>query len=86
MRSLEQRAPEQQLVTLPLGATEEMVSGSLKLQQALQAGEVTFPSGLLARGHGDLLYVDEGNLLPDHLVDLLLDVAASGINHVERDG
>ncbi len=73
-------------MTLPLGATEEMVSGSLKLQQALQAGEVTFPSGLLARGHGDLLYVDEVNLLPDHLVDLLLDVAASGINHVERDG
>ncbi|MCP5067271.1 MAG: VWA domain-containing protein, partial [bacterium] len=86
VRSMEQLAPEQQLVTLPLGATEEMVSGTLKLQQALQAGEVTFAPGLLARAHGGLLYVDEVNLLPDHLVDLLLDVAASGVNHVERDG
>jgi len=86
VRSLEQLTPEQQLVTLPLGATEEMVSGTLKLQQALQAGEVTFAPGLLARAHGGLLYVDEVNLLPDHLVDLLLDVAASGTNHVERDG
>ncbi|MCP5066105.1 MAG: AAA domain-containing protein, partial [bacterium] len=86
VRSLEQLAPGQQLVTLPLGATEEMVSGALKLQEALQAGEVTFAPGLLARAHGGLLYVDEVNLLPDHLVDLLLDVAACGINHVERDG
>jgi len=86
VRSLEQLIPGQQLVTLPLGATEEMVSGTLKLQQALQSGEVTFSPGLLARAHGGLLYVDEVNLLPDHLVDLLLDVAASGVNHVERDG
>jgi magnesium chelatase subunit D len=86
VRSLEQVIPNQQLVTLPLGATEEMVSGTLKLQQALQSGEVTFSPGLLARAHGGLLYVDEVNLLPDHLVDLLLDVSASGVNHVERDG
>jgi len=86
VRSLEQLIPGQQLVTLPLGATEEMVSGTLKLQQALQSGEVIFSPGLLARAHGGLLYVDEVNLLPDHLVDLLLDVSASGVNHVERDG
>ncbi len=86
VRSLEQLLPGQQLVTLPLGATEEMVAGSLRLQQALQQGEVAFAPGLLARAHGGLLYVDEVNLLPDHLVDLLLDVAASGVNHVERDG
>lgn len=86
VRSLEKLVPKRQLVTLPLGATEEMVSGTLKLQQALQDGEVAFAPGLLARAHGGLLYVDEVNLLPDHLVDLLLDVAASGVNHVERDG
>jgi len=86
VRSLETLLAQRQLVTLPLGATEEMVAGSLQLQQALSDGEVAFAPGLLARAHGGLLYVDEVNLLPDHLVDLLLDVAASGINHVERDG
>jgi magnesium chelatase subunit D len=86
VRGLENLLPQRRLVTLPLGATEEMVSGTLQLQQALKDGEVTFAPGLLARAHGGLLYVDEVNLLPDHLVDLLLDVAASGENHVERDG
>jgi magnesium chelatase subunit I len=58
----------------------------LDLQQALQQGSVEFRPGLLARAHEGVLYVDEVNLLADHLVDVLLDAAASGINHVERDG
>jgi magnesium chelatase subunit D len=86
VRGLQPLVPERPMITLPLGATEEMVAGTLKLQQALQDGEVVFAPGLLARAHRGLLYVDEVNLLPDHLVDLLLDVAASGVNHVERDG
>lgn len=73
-------------VTLPLGTTEERLIGTLDLDAALGEGEVRFSPGLLAKAHGGVLYVDEVNLLPDHLVDLLLDVAASGVNHVERDG
>lgn len=73
-------------VELPLGASEERVTGSLDLGQALGQGQVKFAPGLLARAHGGVLYVDEVNLLPDALVDLLLDAAASGQNVVERDG
>lgn len=73
-------------VTLPLGASEERIVGTLDLDAALGEGRVRFSPGVLANAHGGVLYVDEVNLLPDHLVDLLLDVAASGINHVERDG
>lgn len=73
-------------VTLPLGASEERIVGSLDLDAALGEGRVRFSPGVLANAHGGVLYVDEVNLLPDHLVDLLLDVAASGVNHVERDG
>lgn len=76
----------QPFVTLPLGATEEMLVGTLNLQQVLQDKNVTFQKGLLAKADGGLLYVDEVNLLPDQLVDLLLDVASSGVNIVERDG
>lgn len=72
-------------VTLPLGASEERLTGSLDLQRVLSERETTFQPGLLAKAHGGVLYVDEVNLLPDPLVDLLLDVAASGINVVERD-
>jgi len=75
-----------QLVTLPLGATEERIVGTLDLDAALGEGRARFAPGLLARAHGGVLYVDEVNLLADHLVDLLLDVATSGVNHVERDG
>jgi magnesium chelatase subunit D len=77
---------EHDFVTLPLGASEEMLTGTLDLQQVLAEQQVAFNPGLLARSHGGVLYVDEVNLLADPLVDLLLDVAASGINHVERDG
>jgi len=72
-------------VELPVGATEDRVLGSLDLGAAL-AGEERFRPGLLASAHGGVLYVDEVNLLPDHLVDALLDAAASGVNRVERDG
>jgi magnesium chelatase subunit D len=73
-------------VELPLGATEERVTGSLNLDRALRDGQVEFAPGLLARAHAGVLYVDEVNLLPDVLVDLLLDAAATGQNVVERDG
>ncbi len=74
------------LVDLPLGATEDRLVGTLHLERALQSGERHFQPGLLAAANRGILYVDEVNLLPDHLVDLLLDVAASGVNIVERDG
>lgn len=75
-----------QFVTLPLGATEERLVGTLDLEAALGEGRAQFSPGVLAKADGGVLYVDEVNLLADHLVDLLLDVAASGINLVERDG
>ena len=74
------------VVDLPLGATEDRVVGALDLEKALGAGVKIFEPGLLARAHGGFLYIDEANLLEDHIVDLLLDVAASGENVVERDG
>jgi magnesium chelatase subunit D len=74
------------LVELPVGASEDRVIGSLDLQQALGAGHVAFQPGLLAAAHRGLLYVDEVNLLHDHLVDLLLDAAAMGQSTVEREG
>jgi magnesium chelatase subunit D len=74
------------LVEMPLGATEDRVIGSLDLQRVLRDGEHAFSPGLLARAHGGVLYVDEVNLLHDHLVDVLLDAAAMGRVHVERDG
>ncbi|MBS9533909.1 VWA domain-containing protein [Mycobacterium sp. M1] len=73
------------LVELPVGATEDRVVGSIHLERALGAGAVEFDPGLLARAHRGILYVDEVNLLADHLVDLLLDAAAMGRLTVERD-
>lgn len=74
------------VVDLPLGATEDRVVGALDLERALTQGEKVFEPGLLARANRGFLYIDEVNLLEDHLVDLLLDVAASGENVVEREG
>lgn len=74
------------VVDLPLGATEDRVIGTLDLERALAKGERAFEPGLLARAHRGFLYIDEVNLLEDHIVDLLLDVAASGENVVEREG
>ncbi len=74
------------VVDLPLGATEDRLVGALDLERALTTGEKAFEPGLLARAHRGFLYVDEVNLLEDHLVDLLLDAAATGENVVEREG
>ena len=82
-RNAKQKIP---FVDLPLGATEDRVVGSLDLEKALSQGEKAFEPGLLAKAHRGFLYIDEINLLEDHLVDLLLDVAASGENLVEREG
>ena len=74
------------IVDLPLSATEDRVVGTLDIEMALTKGKKSFEPGLLARAHGGFLYIDEVNLLEDHLVDLLLDVAVSGVNIVEREG
>lgn len=85
-RALAALLPAGRFVNLPLGATEEQLVGSLDLEAALQGSRVQFRPGLLAQAHQGILYVDEVNLLADGLVDLLLDVSASGTNRVERDG
>jgi len=73
-------------ITLPLGATEDRVLGTLDLQRALKGEQNALQPGLLAAAHRGILYIDEVNLLPDHLVDVLLDVAAMGVNAVQREG
>jgi magnesium chelatase subunit D len=83
--SATQRRPAR-LVELPVGATEDRLTGSLDLGRALTEGVTSFQPGLLAAAHRGVLYVDEVNLLHDHLVDLLLDAAALGTSYVERDG
>ncbi|WP_244816265.1 ATP-binding protein [Caballeronia sp. Lep1P3] len=85
-RALAELLPEGTLVTLPLGASEEQLIGTLDIQSALRDGGVKFSPGLLAKAHRGVLYVDEVNLLPNPLVDQLLDVASSGVNIIERDG
>jgi magnesium chelatase subunit I len=80
------RAVPVPVVDLPLGVTEDRVVGALDLERALAHGVKAFEPGLLARAHRGFLYIDEVNLLEDHVVDLLLDVAASGENVVEREG
>ncbi|MCY1341736.1 Magnesium-chelatase 38 kDa subunit [compost metagenome] len=85
-RGIAELLPDGIFVTLPLGASEERIVGTLDLDAALGEGRAQFSPGVLAKANGGVLYVDEVNLLPDHLVDLLLDVAASGVNLVERDG
>src|SRR5207247_1672287 len=74
------------LAELPVGATEDRLTGSLDIERVLTAGTTAFQPGLLATAHRGVLYVDEVNLLHDHLVDLLLDAAALGVNYVEREG
>jgi magnesium chelatase subunit I len=83
VRTIKAKVP---FVDLPLGSTEDRVLGTLDLERALAHGEKQFEPGLLAKAHRGFLYIDEINLLEDHVVDLLLDVAASGENLVERDG
>ncbi|WP_137916996.1 AAA family ATPase [Hydrogenophaga sp. 2FB] len=85
-RALAALLPQAPFVTLPLAASLEQLVGTLNLEDVLRDGAVRLAPGLVARAHGGVLYVDEVNLLPDALVDALLDVAASGVNTVERDG
>lgn len=74
------------MVNLPLGATEDRVCGTIDIEKAISEGKKAFEPGLLAKANRGILYVDEVNLLDDHLVDVLLDSAASGWNTVEREG
>jgi magnesium chelatase subunit I len=74
------------VVELPLSATEDRVAGTLDVEHILRTGEKKFEPGILAQANGNILYVDEVNLLDDHLVDLLLDSAAMGVNYIEREG
>lgn len=83
---LEPEKVRMRIVDLPLSATEDRVSGTLDIEQMLKTGTKKFDPGVLAAANGNILYVDEVNLLDDHLVDLLLDSAAMGVNYVEREG
>ncbi|MFP4347950.1 MAG: putative cobaltochelatase [Desulfococcaceae bacterium] len=83
LQLLNRRTP---VVTLPLNATEDRVAGGIDFDRAVKTGIRTVSPGLLARAHRGILYVDEVNLLDDHIVDLILDAAASGLNRVEREG
>lgn len=77
---------KRKVVELPVSSTEDRVVGSLSMEQAIKKGEKVFEPGLLAQANGNILYVDEINLLDDHIVDVLLDSAAMGTNTVEREG
>ncbi|MEN2994236.1 MAG: AAA family ATPase [Thermodesulfovibrio sp.] len=84
--SLEIEYKKMRVVELPLGVTEDRVVGTLDIEHAIKKGEKRFEPGILADANRNFLYVDEVNLLEDHIVDLLLDSAAMGINTVEREG
>ncbi|HMF30674.1 MAG TPA: ATP-binding protein [Candidatus Lokiarchaeia archaeon] len=83
---LPRESRKMRIIDLPLGATEDMVTGSLDIEKVLKEGMKSLHVGLLAKANRGILYVDEVNLLQDHLVDLLLDSAASGLNIIEREG
>ena len=74
------------VVELPLSSTEDRVAGTLDIEHAISTGKKKFEPGVLAKANGNILYVDEINLLDDHIVDLLLDAAAMGVNFIEREG
>ena len=80
------RSYTRKVVELPISATEDRVVGALNIEQAIKKGEKVFEPGILAEANGNILYVDEINLLDDHIVDVLLDSAAMGVNTVEREG
>ncbi len=83
---LDSETVRMRVVELPLSSTEDRVAGTLDIEQVLKTGQKKFEPGVLAQANGNLLYVDEVNLLDDHIVDLLLDSAAMGVNYVEREG
>ena len=84
--TLQSGTQRMRVVELPLCATEDRVAGTLDIEHVLRTGEKKFEPGVLAQANNNLLYVDEVNLLDDHIVDLLLDSAAMGVNYVEREG
>ena len=84
--ALEEEEVRMRVIDLPLSATEDRVSGTLDLEHVLKTGEKKFEPGVLAAANGNILYVDEVNLLDDHIIDLLLDSAAMGVNYIEREG
>lgn len=86
VRALSALLDEAKVVELPISATEDRVVGALNIEQAMKKGEKVFEPGILAQADGNILYVDEINLLDDHIVDILLDSAAMGVNTVEREG
>jgi len=83
---LKTKTAKMRVVELPISATEDKVVGSLDIEHALKKGEKKFEPGILAQAHRNILYVDEVNLLNDHIVDVLLDAAAMGMNFIEREG
>lgn len=85
-QELRTTAYKRAVVELPVSSTEDRVVGSLSMEQAIKKGEKVFEPGLLAQANGNILYADEINLLDDHIVDVLLDSAAMGVNTVEREG
>lgn len=86
VRALSGLFPSAKVVELPINATEDRVAGTLDVEHAIKNGEKKFEPGILAEADKHILYVDEINLLEDHIVDLLLDAAAMGVNTVEREG
>ncbi|WP_027131803.1 ATP-binding protein [Fusobacterium necrophorum] len=85
-QEIPKRKRKMKVVNLPVSATEDRVVGSLDIEHAIQTGEKKFEKGILAESHRNILYVDEINLLDDHIVDVLLDAAAMGKNRIEREG
>ncbi|MDQ0273583.1 ATP-binding protein [Cytobacillus purgationiresistens] len=86
VRALADVLPDISVVNLPVSATEDRVVGTLDMERILKTGEKKLEPGILAKADGNILYVDEVNLLEDHLVDILLDTAAMGVNRIEREG
>jgi magnesium chelatase subunit D/magnesium chelatase subunit I len=86
VRSLSTLLPEAEVIDLPLGCGEEMVLGTVDAEKALATGKVSVKPGILTRADGHVLYIDEVNLLPDHLMDIILDAAATGQYRLEREG
>lgn len=86
VRALASLMHDRTVVELPIATTEDKLVGSIDIEHAIKSGETRFEPGILHKAHGNILYIDEVNLLEDHLVDILLDVAAMGVNHIEREG